>query len=446
MRTNVLAVNPERTYEGGMARTPAATAQLLRQVAACMLFEDTFYSKGSTIAAEIADSCLRVPPQEIARIAIMAREDLKLRHVPLFLVAQLDKRRAEAPGLVAATVERVVQRPDELAELLSIIQKANDGRAIKKVLSAQVKKGLARAFRKFSAFQLAKWNRDNAIKLRDVLFLTHAKPKDAEQAEAWKALASGTLETPDTWEVALSAGADKKETWERLLTEERLGYIALLMNLRNMEEAKVSRPAVERALLGGAEKSRALPFRFVSAAKHAPAYAQALSDAMLKAVSREPLPGTTLLLLDVSGSMDVPVTAKSTLMRWEAGAALGILLREVCEYARVYTFSSALVEVPNLRGLALIPGVRDSQPHASTELARALKAMLNHAGKPDRVIVVTDEQTHDGIAPLPDGVKGYLVNVAAERPALELSGRWHRVNGFSERIVDWIRYEETEAQ
>lgn len=442
MRTNAAAVHTQRTYEGGMARTPKAPAQLLRQVSTCMLFEDTFYSKGSTIATEIAETCKCVPVEEIARVAILAREDLKLRHVPLFLLAQLDHRRAEAKGLVSATVERVVQRPDELAELLSVIQKSNEGRPLKRVLSAQIKKGLARAFRKFNAFQLAKWNRDNSIKLRDVLFLCHAKPKDDEQSATWKALVNGTLESPDTWEVALSAGADKRETWERLLTDERLGYIALLMNLRNMEEARVSRPLVERALLSGAEKSRALPFRFVSAAKHAPAYAQALSDAMLKAVSREPLKGTTLLLLDVSGSMDVPVTGKSTLMRWEAGAALGILLREVCESARVYTFSDQLVEVMNLRGLAMLNGVRDSQPHSSTRLSEALKAMLKHAGAPDRVIVVTDEQTHDGIAPLPDGVRGYLVNVAAERPALELSGRWHRVNGFSERIVDWIRFEE----
>lgn len=475
-RTNPAPVrNTERTYEGGQARTPAPAHQLQRQVAACMLYEDTFYSKGSQIADEIAATCLRTPVEVIAQTAIQAREDFKLRHAPLFLLAQLDLRRKEAPGLLATTVERVIQRPDELAELLAIIQKVNGaapcpfckakfGRAIstcedckgsgtlaakplKKLISAQVKKGLARAFRKFGFYALSKWNRDSAIKLRDVLFLVHAKPKDAEQAALWKKLVDGTLEAPDTWEVALSAGADKRETWTRLLTEEKLGYIALLMNVRNMAQAKVDTGVVERALLKGAKDSKALPFRFVSAYKAEPSFAQALSDAMLAAIDRtEQLPGTTFLVIDVSGSMDCPVTSKSQLQRWEAAAALGVLAREVCQTARVFTFSQSLVEVPNLRGLPLISAVARSQPFSGTYLKAALQTLWSKVGHPDRVIVVTDEQTHDGIAALPAPTKGYLVNVAAERPALALDGKWHRISGFSERLVDWIRYEETASR
>ncbi|MFO7863430.1 MAG: TROVE domain-containing protein, partial [Salinivirgaceae bacterium] len=95
-------------------------------------------------------------------------------------------------------------------------------------LSAQVKKGLAAAFQKFNAYQLAKYNRDGEVKLRDVLFLCHANPTSQEQELVWKKLIDGTLESPDTWEVNLSSGADKKETWERLLREEKLGALALL--------------------------------------------------------------------------------------------------------------------------------------------------------------------------------------------------------------------------
>lgn len=445
MRTNVAAVNTERTHEGGLARKPKAEHQLLRQVATCLLFEDTFYEKGSTIASGIAKTCREVSPETIAAVAIRARDDFKLRHVPLFLLVQLDLRRSEAKGLLARTVERVVQRPDEMGELLSLIAKANKGKPLKKVISAQIKKGLARAFRKFSPYQLGKWNRDAEIKLRDVLFLTHPKPADASQAATWKALVDGTLETPDTWEVALSAGADKKATWERLIGERRLGYMALLMNLRNMEQASVDRSVVEGALSDGAQGSRALPFRFVSAAKAAPSYAQAISDAMVSALSPgEKLGGITYLVLDVSGSMDAPLSAKGQLVRWEAGAALGILLREVCASARAFTFSNQLVEVANLRGLALIDGVARSQPHQGTYLAQTLKTLYGSVTRCDRLIVVTDEQTHDGIVPPPKGTRGYLVNVAANRPALDVSGGWHRVSGFSERIVDFIRWEETE--
>lgn len=447
MRTNAAAKNTERTFEGGQARKPKAEHQLLRQVATCLLFEDTFYEKGSTIANEIAQTCSEVTPETIAATAILAREDFKLRHVPLFLLVQLDKRRAESRGLLSRTVERVVQRPDEMGELLSLISKEYKGKALKKVISAQVKKGLAKAFRKFSAYQLGKWNRDSEIKLRDVLFLTHPKPKDGEQAEVWKGLVDGNLATPDTWEVSLSAGKDKKATWERLISEEKLGYMALLMNLRNMESAGVERSIVEKALADGAVGSRALPFRFVSAAKAAPQYAQALSDAMVSALSvGEKLKGTTYLLVDVSGSMDEALSSKGQLVRWEAAAALGVLLREVCQYARVFTFSTNLMEVHNLRGLGLIQGIAQSQPHGGTFLAGAMKALQKAAPAPDRLIVVTDEQTHDGAAPLGPTTKGYLVNVAANRPALALDGNWTRISGFSERLVDYVRWEESEAK
>jgi 60 kDa SS-A/Ro ribonucleoprotein len=70
------------------------------------------------------------------------------------------------------------------------------------------------------------------VKLRPVLFLFHAKPKDAEQAAVWKKLVENTLEPHDTWEVALSAGKDKRENFERLLREGKLGGPAVLRNLR----------------------------------------------------------------------------------------------------------------------------------------------------------------------------------------------------------------------
>lgn len=431
------------THEGAPATIPGASAQLLRQVATCMLWEDTFYEKGSEIADGIAASAATVPVGELARVAVMAREDFKLRHVPLFLLAQLNKRRAETPGLLARTTERVVQRADELAELLAVVEKCDGGKPLKRLLSHGLEKGLARAFRKFDAYHLAKYNRGGKIKLRDVLFLVHAKPKDEVQAATWKRLVDGTLEAPDTWEVALSTGADKKATWERLISEKKLGYMALLRNLRNMTEAKVDAALVESALLAGASKSRALPFRFIAAAKHAPAYAQPLSDAMLLAIEGEQkLPGTTLVVVDVSGSMDGTLSRKSEITRWEAAAGVAILAREVCERARVFTFSYSDVEVANLRGIPLVAAIANSQEHGGTNLAESLRGIFATT-RADRVIVFTDEQSHDGLSAPPAGCKGYLVNVASYKPALMTGKGWTRINGFSERIVDWIRYEES---
>src|SRR5947207_2879649 len=137
--------------------------------------------------------------------------------------------------------------------------------------SSNLVKGLAAAFTKFDEYQLAKYDRAGAIRLRDVLFLAHAKPKDEAQAALWKRLIAGELATPDTWEVALSAsqGEGKREAWERLLRENKLGALALLRNLRNFREAGVDGDLVASAL-ASMKTARVLPFRFIAAARYAP--------------------------------------------------------------------------------------------------------------------------------------------------------------------------------
>jgi hypothetical protein len=442
MKTNAAAstLSPT-THEGGMAGRQTPLMELTRAVSTCLLWENTFYEKGSDMAQRIAELCDHVSLEEIAALAVTARGDLKLRHVPLFLLLQMIRinsaTKAKSP-LVARTIAGVIQRADEMPELLSLYWR--DG---KRPLAASLKRGLAQAFPKFSAFQLAKWNRDAVVKLRDVLFLARPKSTSDEQAAIWKQLAEGTLEAPDTWEVALSAGADKKATWERLLREDKLGYMALLMNLRNMAPAQVEPGLVEQALRAGAVNSRALPFRFLTAAKHAPQFAGALSDAMVASVT-ERIPGRTLLVIDVSGSMDGALSAKSQTTRLDAAGALAVLLREMTPECRVFTFSQMLAEVQNWRGLPLVEGIVRSQAHGGTYLGAALEKLKTVVPTADRLIVVTDEQAHDRLIP-GWGQWNYLINVGPYKPGLDISGGWTRITGWSERVVEWMRQEETAA-
>lgn len=439
MKTNKAVAYSATTHEGGRAdahQTPLH--ELERAVSTCLLWEQTFYETGNDIAARIAALCAQVTPSELAALAVKARTDLKLRHVPLFLCVQLFKRKAGA--LASQTIAKVVQRPDEMGELIALYRK--DKRV---PLAAQLKKGLARVFPTFSPYQLAKWNGDAAVKLRDVLFLVHAKPKDEAQAAVWKQLVDGTLAAPDTWEVAISAGQDKKATWERLLTEKKLGYMALLMNLRNMSEAGVASSLVETALRSGAAHSKALPFRFISAYKHAPQYAQALSDAMEVAVEGE-LAGSTALLLDVSGSMDAAISNKGELKRYETAAALAVLVRGLSKSCRIFAYATSMAEIVNIKGLGLIAAVKRGMQRlgGSTNTAQALANLQIKCPTVDRVILLTDEQAHDGIHPL-WATHGYIINVAPYAPGLETNGQWVRINGWSERVIDWIRLHEQES-
>jgi len=305
-RLNMLNFNfGNRTHEDALARQISPALQLRRAVLACLLWESQFYEDGVEIAGRIAELVPKVAADKGAALAIEARERMKLRHAPLLVVREMARHKTHR-HLVAETLAHVIQRADELAEFVAIYWK--DGRV---PLSGQVKKGLAAAFPKFDEYQLAKYDRGRPIKLRDVLFLCHAKPLDAAQAGVWKKLIWGRLATPDTWEVALSSGADKREAWERLLAENKLGALALLRNLRNMKEAGVEEGLVLSALRS-MKTQRVLPFRFLAAARYAPQWEEALEQAMLACVSgHEKLPGKTIVLVDVSGSMVAPLSRRS---------------------------------------------------------------------------------------------------------------------------------------
>jgi len=437
--SGIRAKTHAQTYEGAVAQKVSPRLELRRTVLTCLLWEDTFYEKGSKIAERIADLVTKNTAEDVAALAVEARDKMQLRHVPLFLVRELARRKG-AGTLVAETLDRVIQRADELAEFVALYWTPR-----KQPLSAGVKRGLAKAFTKFDAYQLAKYNRDGVVKLRDVLFLSHAKPINAEQAALWKRLVENTLDPPDTWEVALSAGKDKRETWERLLGEGKLGGMAVLRNLRLMLASGVDPKLIAARLEKGI--ARALPFRFVTAARYAPKLENVIEKAMLKGVAGfEKLPGSTGLLVDVSGSMDSHLAQKSETKRMDAAAGLAILLREVAADFEAATFSEKCVTIPPRRGFALRDAIVNSQAHSSTYLKRALEELRDKRGweNLDRVIVITDEQSHDGIAPAWTP-KAYVVNVAPYQHGVSYGNGWTHIDGWSERVVDYIAATESES-
>ncbi|MCL8484247.1 MULTISPECIES: vWA domain-containing protein [Bradyrhizobium] len=426
------------THEGAPSRQLAPAQALQRTLMSCLLWEDQFYEDGVAIADRIKALVPLVAPSEVAQLAVRAREEMKLRHAPL-LVAREMARLPSHRALVAETLARIIQRPDEMTELLAIYWADSLGpqqQRKRQPVSAQVKKGLAKAFGKFDAYQLAKYDREGPVRLRDVLFLVHARPKDAAQEAVWKQLVDGELPSPDTWEVALSAGADKRASFERLLDEKRLGALALLRNLRLMQQAGVPRATIADAI-AAMRTDRVLPYRFITAARHAPDFEPELEAAMLRSIKGHArLPGRTRLLIDVSGSMFAALSAKSEMTRADAACGLAVLAREVCDEVEIFTFSDAVVKVPPRRGFALRDAILGSQPHSGTYLGRAVQEVDR---KGDRLIVFTDEQSHDPV-PSPRA-RGTMVNVASYQHGVGY-GPWTRVDGFSEAVIAWIAAQE----
>lgn len=170
-RLNVAQKRPSRvTHEGAPAVHLTPEKLLRRLVGSCFLWEDNFYVDGRTIAKQIVDTARKCRPAVVASLAIEAREVFNLRHVPLLLVdvlSEVPSRTKSAVELaevfgydntvtIADVIERVIQRPDELAELLAIHWRDATPEH-KNPVSHQMRKGIAKAFGKFKEYQLSKY-------------------------------------------------------------------------------------------------------------------------------------------------------------------------------------------------------------------------------------------------------------------------------------------------
>lgn len=474
MKTNTKSVSKFATApaaarvaggSGAVADTITAEQTLRRSVLTNLLWEDAAYESGVEIAKVIAETIPKVPADIVAKIAIEARSKQKLRHVPLYIVREM----ARIPShrhLVAATLAEVIQRPDELTEFLAIYWKSGKDQP----LSAQVKRGLATAFAKFDAYSLAKYNRDETVKLKDVLFLSHAKPKDDAQALVWKQLIDGTLATPDTWEVELSQSKDKTASWTRLLTEKddkgrgKLGVLAFIRNLRNIAEAGVDKNLV-RAYFSQVNPERALPFNFLAAVQQAPDYTAQLEGLMLKCLAAFPkLKGKTVFVVDVSGSMNQNISGKSVMSRLDAAAALTALMREVCEDPVIYATAGSdcdrkhkTAEVAAHRGFALMNEIKTYDYRGAKNLGGGgifLSQATKHIEKIEknaaRLIVLSDSQDMDYVkdpnSAAAFGQNNYLFDVSCHTKGVAYK-RFVHIDGWSEHVIDYIyAYEQAFGQ
>jgi 60 kDa SS-A/Ro ribonucleoprotein len=372
---------PIRNHENAPAYVLTPALELYAAVATAAL-SDQFYETADTRLARLRELVAKNEPQFVAQLAVYAREQLYLRSVPLVLAVEL-ARIHQGDNLVSRLVARVVQRADEIPELLAFYAQANGRTGTKTLgrLSKQMQHGLALAFNKFDAYQLAKYNRDGAVCLRDALFLVHPKPRDEAQQAVFDQLVAGTLPTPYTWETELSAAgqvayaspverqAAVAHTWQTLVASRRLGYMALLRNLRNLLEANVSAETIAHACAtladpGQVARARQLPFRFLAAYREvlalnngaaAPVLAALETAILASARNLRGFDGNTRVVVacDVSGSMQQPISPRSKVLLYDVGLVLGMLLQSRCMHVVTGMFGATWKRVPLPQGQVL---------------------------------------------------------------------------------------------
>jgi len=369
------SVEKVANYEGAVAYDLADEMKLYTHVCTSLV-SDQFYASAGEGLKKTEDLVKKCHPQFVANLASYARNEMNLRTIPVVLCAFL--ARHHGGSIATEAIVRSVKRADEITELLSFyysintqnrkpITKGNHVGHKNVKVSRSLLRGLKKVFEsgRFDEYRYAKYSRDTAVKMKDVLFLTHPKAQTPEQAALFAKIANNNLDVPYTWEVELSrvgqefAGKGenakndaKLAKWQEMVSSNRLPYMALLRNLANIFSLHPSaelRDEICHKLVQGAATGKQFPFRYWSAYKnlkdpvqregkdkkwlnvlHVEQLTAALDDALRASVRSLPeflLKGRTLIACDTSGSMKNPISKKSSIQQIEIGVVLGTLIK-----------------------------------------------------------------------------------------------------------------------
>jgi len=377
--------------------------KLVTQVLTTFFGESKFYGNNDHEIIETAYKVAASEPEFISKLAMFARREFGMRSVSHVLAAVL-AHEPKGKEYVRRLIPSIVIRADDMTEILAAYL-ALYGKPIPNSL----KKGINDAFAKQDEYSLAKYKGlQNALKMRDVPRLCHPKPKNAEQSALWKRLLANELETPYTWEVELSTKGNTKEVWEQLISSGKVGYMALLRNLRNIINADPPNIGKVYDILASPDqvrRSRQFPYRYLSAYKELQSVSGATSKVFdvleaaldMSAENIPRIPGKTAIVVDVSGSMGSPPSARSKMSCAEIGLLTGVIASQICEESVFLTFDTKVYRpVVSTRGGILSQVLGIPVNGGGTNMELPFRWLTQEKVRVDRVIVLSDNEVNRG--------------------------------------------------
>ena len=461
----------EGNYEGGTAFEMGDELKLYTQVCSCLVGEPKFYGNVLVQHSDLVQLIRKVAAQDpayVAKLAVYVRHKMNLRSIAVMLLVELaNTSSAKDSGLIRRTTPQVVSRADELTEVMAYQfnifgrTKINNG----------LRRGLADAFTKFDAYQLAKYDRKGEVKLKDVLKMVRPKPTTEEQSKLWKMLKEDNLPIPDTWEVVISTKGSTKENWEAIIP--KMGTMAKLRNLRNFLEKGCDISVVMKELEDPEviRKSKQLPFRFFSAYKaveevdgsfDCPEVLEALSNALELSITNVPtFDGNTVVAVDLSESMTSYLSSRSSVSYKDVASVMGAIAVKRNPNNIIYGFGQIIAQIPLNKGssvMDIIQKIGDTDVGHSTNGYLVLQDMITKKIKADRIMLFSDMQLysdtgfwerHDSFATLWKKYKK-SINPKAKLYSFDLAGYGqstipqdekgtYLLAGWSEKVFDFVR-------
>lgn len=429
--------------------------KLVTQVLTSFLGEPKFYGDNSNELAKTAEIVVKNEPKFVANLARYARKELHFRSVSHFLTA-LIANCVESKPYIKEVVADVVERPDDITEILSCYLKV-----FGKPIPNGLKKALAESLCKFNEYLISKYNGGNKeLKFKDVLRLIHPKPKNEEQQELFNKIINDTLPTAVRWETELSQRGNKTEVWEDLIENNKLGYMAMLRNLRNIMTANPKNiDKVWEKLSDKDEvlKSKLLPFRFYTAYREAfhlftSKNIDLLETAMQHTIDNLPkINGKTVIAIDVSGSMRSLISRNSSVNCAEIAKLLAILAGKLCEEVIIYKFDTKITKVDFSTKDRILKSVKQLWADGGgTNIALPIQEMIDNKIEADRLIIFSDNEINYGFKSTCQSlIDEYRKNINPELwvHAIDLLGygtqqfcgkNTNIIAGWSEQILEFI--------
>lgn len=341
---NKTNTNKIENCSGHVAYKMSTKEQLMTAVLSTMFGEAKYYGSTDDEIVTLATKVCKKDPAFVSNLACYARNEFNMRSVSHVLTAVVAR---EASVYTRQTVHGVVRRADDITEIM-----ACNAAMYGKPFPNALKRGIAEEIQCFDEYQIAKYNGGNKeVKFRDVLRITHPTPKSEDVETLFGKILNDQLETPYTWESELSARGNKKEVWNELIASGKVGYMALLRNMRNIIKSGADITPVLSMIADPVQvkKSKQLPFRFFSAYRRleednfmTPKIHRALESAISASVENmDKIMGRTLIAVDVSGSMGSKISAKSDVCCSDIASLFGAMASKLCEDATVCYFEAA---------------------------------------------------------------------------------------------------------
>ncbi len=413
-------------YEGALAYTLPVKDRLISRVLGSFWNESTFYASGKSISEDIIKEIQEVAaidPKFILQLAAYARNVIYLRTTPQVLLVEAAQIEACKPFIREYT-PKIVKRADEIPAVLAY-HFDRFGTSDSKKIPNSLKKGLAVAFTQFDEYQLNKYDTNKkAVSLGDALLLVDRKKdypvsqamanyliNDIVDAEALpriaktKAILANKEVTPEvreaikdstlTWEMFISKFRATKENWELIIP--KMGYMALLRNLRNFIEKGVDLAPVLAILEDEAavKRSKQLPYRFFSAYREVTDQKaqRAIANAFEYSISNVTLDGVTAVATDLSGSMTSAVSRNSKVTMQEVGAVLSAIAIKKSAESVAIGFGDVAKQIhvnPDDRMMTNVTKITNTNVGHSTNAYEIFSALDNK--KVDRIILFSDMQ------------------------------------------------------